>query len=127
MWAVTNRFVESRDEIKERIVENRWEWPDDLRMGRMNNEPYQSYDTSFEIVKLDAFRREDIREWYKEVTDDINFIYKYRWGKPSSASFTVLLLLTTVVRLRSNTILDSKYVLRCKERCRGVLRGAILP
>ena len=50
-------------------------------MGRMNNEPYQTYDTSLEIVRLDAFRRDDVREWYKEVTDDVNLIYKYRWGE----------------------------------------------
>lgn len=39
------------------------------------------YNNNFEIVKLDAFRRPDVKAWLDDLTSVPERWLKYRWGK----------------------------------------------
>lgn len=84
MWDLTDEFVAARPEVESTLRKNGWWWAADREKGRMMEESYPTYYNNFEIVKLEAFRRPDVREWLDEVQRVPERIFKYRWGTSDS-------------------------------------------
>ena len=81
------------------MVKNAWKWPKDRFKEKMLKEFFPGYYNNFEIVRLEAFRTPQIREWFAEIVSVPERIYKYRWGQ--SAAHRVPLLpsqLTSLLR-----------------------------
>lgn len=83
MWKLTADFVRSRPEVVRNLEKNNWTWPSNWEPRNLLVEPYPTYYNNFEIVRVDTFRRPDIREWLDEIQRDPMHIYKYRWGASS--------------------------------------------
>lgn len=80
LWALLDSFAETHTAVEFRLRSNDWRWPNERQKGKMGDQAFPTYYNNFEIVKLEAFRRPDVREWLAEVQRDPNNIYKYRWG-----------------------------------------------
>ncbi|THH09095.1 hypothetical protein EW145_g2248 [Phellinidium pouzarii] len=80
MWDLTDEFVSARPGVERTLCENGWEWPSGRVKGKMGEDAFPTYYNNFEIVKLEAFRRPDVREWLDEIERVPERIYKYRWG-----------------------------------------------
>jgi hypothetical protein len=73
---------------------------DPTRLARAFDIPnhIRLYNTNFDLIKVDFFRRPEIRQW-NDVVDQSFGIYKYRWGDH------VLRYLTTALFARSDEVL----------------------
>ncbi|KAH8104836.1 glycolipid 2-alpha-mannosyltransferase-domain-containing protein [Cristinia sonorae] len=74
MWELTDRYSRQHPEIRERLNQNRWVWPEGLQGN------YPTYYNNFEVVKLAEFRRPEVKRWLEEIMKDPYRIYKHRWG-----------------------------------------------
>lgn len=86
LWALADAFASRHTAVEFRLRANGWSWPSERGQGQessgtpMKDDDFPTYYNNFEIVKLEAFRRPDVREWLEEVQRDPKNIYKYRWG-----------------------------------------------
>ena len=80
LWALADTFAEQHPAVEFRLRANGWTWPADRQKGKMNDADFPTYYNNLEIVRLEAFRRPDVRAWLEEVQRDPKNIYKYRWG-----------------------------------------------
>jgi mannosyltransferase len=89
-------YTQAHASVGQRLRANDWEWS---RKDEDGDEALrlQGYSTNFEIVKLSAFRRPDVKEWLDALENYPVGIYKWRWGEPhDSFEFPIILLTVTV-------------------------------
>lgn len=80
MWDLVDDYVRARPSVELNLARNGWRWPADRERVKMSLEEFPIYFNNFEIVKLDAFRRPEVREWLDEILRVPERVYKYRWG-----------------------------------------------
>ncbi len=74
------------------MLENGWTWPGNRETEGMAEAEFPLYYNNFEVVKLEQFRRPDVRLWLDEIMKDPLRIFKYRWGKRLSSSRIIHLI-----------------------------------
>lgn len=74
-------YTSAHPAVAERMRENKWQWPHLNEEGEMVTPRILGYNNNFEIVKLDAFRRPDVKAWLDDLTSVPERWLKYRWGK----------------------------------------------
>lgn len=67
--------------VAEQLRQNKWDGPYKSTNGEMVIPRVKGYLNSFEIVKLDEFRRADVKEWLDELMSVPERAYKWRWGE----------------------------------------------
>jgi len=80
MWALVDSYANEHPSIDERMRENGWNWPGGRVLEEMEKHHFPGFYNNFEIVRLEAFRRADVRAWLEEVASVPERAYKYRWG-----------------------------------------------
>jgi mannosyltransferase len=83
MWPFVHNFVDTRISVQEQLRVNNWEWPHSGEKGE-DTLQFKGYNTNFEIVELDAFRRPEVKEWLSALEKYPEGIFKWRWGKSTS-------------------------------------------
>lgn len=85
MWNLTDEYAKQHPDVEKRMAKNGWVWPKEREQGKMDEDDYPTYYNNFEVVRLDAFRRTEVRRWLEEIMKKPERIYKYRWGKCQSS------------------------------------------
>ncbi|KAL5479051.1 hypothetical protein ACEPAI_2339 [Sanghuangporus weigelae] len=80
LWNLVDEYAHLHSEVEENLQSNGWQWPANRNPEEMGKHDFPTYYNNFEIVKLDAFRRPDVRAWLDEIMRVPERIYKYRWG-----------------------------------------------
>jgi mannosyltransferase len=84
LWPFVRNFSRTHSAVDRQLRANNWEWEDELPGGEGETVGFRGYDTNFEIVKLDAFRRPDVKEWLEAISEYPEGIFKLGWGKSLS-------------------------------------------
>jgi mannosyltransferase len=80
MWPFVHKYTQAHVSVEQQLRTNNWEWSHRDKNGDETLR-FKGYDTNFEIVKLAAFRRPDVKEWLDALEDYPEGIFKWRWGK----------------------------------------------
>ncbi|THH05682.1 hypothetical protein EW145_g4626 [Phellinidium pouzarii] len=80
LWDLVDDYARKDAVVERRLRTNGWVWAADRDREQMGHHDFPTYYNNFEIVKLDAFRRSDVRAWLDEIMRVPERIYKYRWG-----------------------------------------------
>ena len=81
MWNLVDEYSRAHPEVDRQLEKNGWTWPDGKRENvKPEGLDFPTYYNNFEIVKLESFRRPDVRAWLDEIMRVPERIYKYRWG-----------------------------------------------
>lgn len=87
LWSLVDEYARNHRDVEERMMlENGWTWPGNRETEGMAEAEFPLYYNNFEVVKLEQFRRPDVRHWLDEIMSDPLRIFKYRWGKRLSSS-----------------------------------------
>ncbi|KAK6981585.1 glycosyltransferase family 15 protein [Favolaschia claudopus] len=84
MWPFVSNYAQRHAAIEERLKRNNWEWPEGRfwpggdRFGLGQN--FRSYETNFELVKVERFTSLEMREFLEELASDPKRFYWSRWG-----------------------------------------------
>lgn len=81
LWELVDEYARSHEAVESSLEKNGWQWAANRDREQMRKHDFPTYYNNFEIVKLDAFRRPDIRAWLDEIMRIPERIYKYRWGE----------------------------------------------
>jgi mannosyltransferase len=83
MWALVDEYARANPDVDATMRMNKWWWPEGSNRDheKMLMADFPTYYNNFEIVKLEAFRRPDVRRWLDEVMSVPERVYKYRWGE----------------------------------------------
>jgi mannosyltransferase len=78
-------YVRRHPPVDDQLKKNQFHWPgpgnrDPEWFSAERDEPIWSYHNSFEVVKLDAFRRPEVKDWLNELASKPERFFKYRWG-----------------------------------------------
>jgi len=83
MWTLIDDYAREHPAMEVQLEQNQWHWPGSRNkewFSEEKDEPIGSYHNSFEVVRLDAFRRKDVKAWFDELQSVPERFYKYRWG-----------------------------------------------
>lgn len=80
LWPFVHNYAQTHESVDRQLRANKWEWSHRDGSGDESLR-FQGYETDFEIVKVPAFRRPDVRGWLDGVKNYPEGIYKWRWGK----------------------------------------------
>lgn len=80
LWDLTDEYARTHPGVEDQMRRNGFGWPSPREQGRMGERAYPGFYNNFEIVRLEAFRTPQVREWLEEVKRVPERIYKYRWG-----------------------------------------------
>lgn len=94
--ALLHDYAQAHPAVAARMLRNGWVWPHKNEEGDMITPPIRGYNNNFEVVKLAAFRRPDVKAWLDELTSVPERWYKYRWGESLSSLRPGVALLTSV-------------------------------
>jgi mannosyltransferase len=115
MWPFVQHYAETHPSVQEQLRKNNWEWSHRDERGR-ESRGFIGYDTNFEIVKLEAFRRPEVKEWLDAIANHPEGIFKWRWGKPYfNQQSDSMLFITMASRGRAAAICHRPDVLRCQQ------------
>ncbi|KAK7036367.1 glycosyltransferase family 15 protein [Favolaschia claudopus] len=84
MWPFVSNYAQRHPAVEETLQRNNWEWPDGRfwpggdRFGLGEN--FRSYETNFELVKVERFTSLEMREFLEELASDPKRFYWSRWG-----------------------------------------------
>lgn len=81
LWNLIDKYAQEHPQVEENLKKNEWWWPDGRLTPDMNGNDFPTYYNNFEIIRLESFRRPDIKEWFEEILTDPKRFYKYRWGE----------------------------------------------
>ena len=81
MWNAVDSYAREHERVIRTLEKNNWRWPNSRIPGPMSQADFPIYYNNFEIVRLDEFRRADIRRWFEYLESDPERIYKWRWGE----------------------------------------------
>ena len=83
MWAFVDEYAKANPDVDAVMRKNGWWWPEGSNRDhdKMVAEDFPTYYNNFEIVKLEAFRRPEIKRWLDELMSDPERVFKYRWGE----------------------------------------------
>ncbi|EJD05230.1 nucleotide-diphospho-sugar transferase, partial [Fomitiporia mediterranea MF3/22] len=80
LWNFVDDYARTHSKVEQNLEKNGWKWPANRNREEMGKHQFPIYYNNFEIVKVDAFRRPDIRAWFDELTSVPERFLKYRWG-----------------------------------------------
>ncbi|KAF9524173.1 nucleotide-diphospho-sugar transferase [Crepidotus variabilis] len=82
MWKLVDEYAKENQLVEKRLKLNGWKWPGTTREDKnaFDNSKFPLYYNNFEIVKLEAFRRPNVKAWLDEVMSVPERVYIYRWG-----------------------------------------------
>ena len=128
MYPFVQNYAKAHASVKNMLHRNNWVWSHRDENGRESEPGFNGYDTNFEIVKLEAFRRPDVKAWLDAIEAYPEGIFKWRWGKPKNSTIHQL---RYSLRLASRgctcAICHSFHVLRHPKRYRATLRPQVYP
>ena len=81
MYPFVQNYAKAHASVEEMLRLNNWAWSHRDENGRESEPAFNCFSTNFEIVKLEVFRRPDVREWLDAIEAYPEGIFKWRWGK----------------------------------------------
>ena len=87
LWRFICDYTNSHPEVELQLNGSKiWRWPS----GNidLDNVPVSGYYNNFEIVKLEAFRKPEVKKWLYHLAQYQEGFYKWRWGECRVNCFT---------------------------------------
>jgi mannosyltransferase len=86
MYPFVQNYAKAHPSVENMLRLNNWAWSHRDENGRESEGGFNGYGTNFEIVKLEAFRRPDVKEWLDAIEAYPEGIFKWRWGKRTDST-----------------------------------------
>lgn len=88
LWNLVDDYARANPAVESKLRQNNWDWAANRDKEQMGRYDFPTYYNNFEIIKLQEFRRPDVRKWLDEIMSVPERIYKYRWGEVFSLIVT---------------------------------------
>jgi mannosyltransferase len=79
LWPFLRNYSQTHPSVEHQLRANNWEWSQ-LDENGDETVRFIGYGNNFEVVRLDAFRRPEVKEWLDALEGYPEGAFKWRWG-----------------------------------------------